>query len=276
MSTLIVPINFSDCAIKAMDYAFDFAKEFSFDIHLFHTITMVKVAETMGTSGIDPLPDLQEDATNKLMEIVRQKNVTHASVPCQYEVRVGSLIDELSDLTSSIKPIAIFMGISGHGNVVEQWIGSKTIEVMKQILYPVIVIPKEASFRPIRKICLACDLEEVIRSTPALSIRTLATVFNAKVDILNIDYQNRHFTPSTPDEMKALEIMLESTISDFHFLEDEHVEKGIDQFVRANDIDMVIVIPKKHPFLERLFTISHSTATAYLTEVPLLALHVIA
>jgi nucleotide-binding universal stress UspA family protein len=273
MSTIIVPTDFSATADNALNYAVQFAERYSFDVTLFHSLTLAHVAIAGGIHPELNVGGLNEDVNKRIAQLLEPLKEAHPSVQFITEVSTGPLVETLNNYCHATKPIAVFMGITGEGSTLDKLFGSNAIEVMNHTTYPVVIVPHQSVFKPLQKICLACDLKEVVSTTPPLSIKTLAHLFNAEVHILNIDYKHRNFTPSTPDEIEILESMLDQIKPSFHFIEDEHVQHGIDSFITEHNMDMVIVIPKRHPFFENLFHKSTTKQLAYTTHVPLLAVH---
>jgi K+-sensing histidine kinase KdpD len=135
------------------------------------------------------------------------------------------------------------------------------------------VIPPGVRYKPVHKIGLACDFKNVIAATPEKEIKSIVKEFNAALLVLNVDYHNQHFEGNTPEESFLLHNMLAEVKPSYHFIEKENVEEGINEFAETNNIDFIIVIPKKHQFLEGLFHKSLSKELAFHSHVPVMAIH---
>lgn len=68
--------------------------------------------------------------------------------------------------------------------------------------------------------------------------------FNAELDVLNVDYHNKHFKPETPEQSLLLHTMLEEANPSYHFIEHADIEDGINEFAEKNNLDLIITIPK--------------------------------
>jgi nucleotide-binding universal stress UspA family protein len=51
------------------------------------------------------------------------------------------------------------------------------------------------------------------------------------------------------------------------------VEEGISEFAEKNNLDLVILFPKKHSLLESLFEKSHTRDLIHQTRIPLMCVH---
>ncbi|WP_320077379.1 universal stress protein, partial [Klebsiella aerogenes] len=80
----------------------------------------------------------------------------------------------------------IVMGITGAGAVEETLIGSNAVSVARHSTTPVIIVPANASFVPIKEILFACDYKKVVESTPVAAIKSLLRATHAELFVLNV------------------------------------------------------------------------------------------
>jgi len=90
---------------------------------------------------------------------------------------------------------------------------------------------------------------------------------------LNIDFHNRNYRPNTQSEINQLDSLFENINHSFHFIENENVEDAIDDYVEKENMDMLIMIPRKYSFFESLFHKSKTKEMLFHSHVPILALH---
>lgn len=272
MNTLLIPTDFSPVADNALQYAIDMAKEYNFDITLYHVVQLSTIA-TAEAVYIDTFSELSKQAEIKLNEKANSISQQNPSINVHFKVDSGLFLDSLNAYCQEIAPIAVVMGMSGTGSTMDKIIGSHAINAMNTLHQPMIIVPHKATFKPIHKICFACDLKQVATATPIVAFKAFSKLFNAQIHILNIDFHNRHFTPETKDEIDSLYQLFENIQHEFHFIESENVQNAIDDFIDKNGMDMVIMIPKKHSFWEGLFRKSQTKEMMYHSHIPILALH---
>ncbi len=272
MNTLLIPTDFSPIADNALEYALDMAATYHLNITLLHVV-LLSTPTVPEVIYVDVLTDIQKHAEEKMEKKMADLIEQHPSINFYSKVETGLFLDTLDSYCNEIKPIAIVMGITGDGTSLEKLIGSNTLLAMKSTSYPLIVVPKHAHFKQVEKICFACDLKDVTNSTPVLAIKTFAKFFNAEIHILNIDYHNRHYTANTALELDVLTNMFETIEPKFHFIENENLQDAINDFIDVNNIDLLIMLPKKHSFFESLFRKSQTKEMLYQSHIPILALH---
>lgn len=271
MNTLLIPTDFSIVADNALKYALDMATHYQLDITLFHVvqITAPEVANIFYADSISDFATHAEQKMNSKVEVLKAE-YPHLNINCKVES--GLFLDSLNTYCEEAKPIAVIMGITGDGDGIDKIIGSNAILAMDNLSNPLIVVPKNSYFRSINKVCFACDLKNVATSTPLLAIKTFAKLFNSEVHILNIDYHNRNFTPNTQNEIDVLNLMFDNIDHKFHFIENESIQDAINDFIDANEMEMLIMLPKKHSFFASLFKKSQTKEMLYHSHIPILAL----
>jgi nucleotide-binding universal stress UspA family protein len=273
MNTLIVPTDFSTTADNSLQYAVAFAKAYNFSVTLFHSVSFATIGSVNSLHPIEHGEQFLVDAEHSLREKIIQLKRDYPEVEFHQVAMVGSLMDNLLEVCQQLSPIAIIMGITGTNSSMDKIIGSNATTIAQELKYPVIIVPKGAEFKPIQTVTFACDLKNVVASTPLVSIRTFMKLFASKLHVLNVDYHNRNFTPRTPEEMHILDTMLDEVPHEFQFIEDEDVQHAINAFVEQHQIDMLIMIPKKHNLWDTIFKKSHTKEMAYHSHVPILSLH---
>jgi nucleotide-binding universal stress UspA family protein len=163
------------------------------------------------------------------------------------------------------------MGVTGGNKVEEVLIGSNTISVAKHVTVPVFIIPKNASYRKLEQIVLACDFKKVVDSMPVQAIKNILDVTKAKLHILNVSEKNTK--PDEAFESLLLDTLFQGYQPEYHFIHDTHFTEAINHFADEHAIDLIITIPKKHGLFEGLFRKSHTRSLAFHSHVPLMVIH---
>lgn len=272
MKTILVPTDFSPIAENALWFAADMAKHINGCLLLLHVYQVpITVSEVpMVMINADELKAESETNLHELKETL-EKN-TMGSVPVFFQSRLGSVGTELEDICETIHPFAVVMGTHGSTRTASTAFGSNSLAAIRRLHVPVMLIPPGASFRPIQKIGLACDLKKVCDTTPEKEIKTIVKEFGAELHVLNVDSRFEHFAPHGREQTAVLHNMLEELHPHYHFIYRENIEESLDDFAQRNDLDFLIVVPKKHAFPEGLFHRSCSKKLAARAHVPVMAI----
>ncbi len=273
MKTLIVPTDFSPVSLNAANYAADMAHAIGADLILLHVIQIpVSVAEM-------PLSEMtyEEMIRQAEKEIQNLKDKlawrTSGKINITADVSAGSIGFQLQELCKRKKPFAVVMGTQGAGAVERFFIGSNTLTAVHTIPYPVLVVPEQAVFKEIKKIAWACDLKDADEPFPLDNLKELMSIFNASLDILNVESGGHKMTKDSATQSVSLQNLLAGFHPRFHFISEESVEDGINKFTEENLPDLLLVIPKKHGFFESLFRRSQSKKIVLHPHTPVMTIH---
>ena len=274
MKTIIVPTDFSPVATNAMNFAADMAVNINASLTLLH-VYQVPVSMTDVPVVLVSTEELRKNSEAKLQDLKESFiHITSGKIKIYTEAKMGDVTDELEDLCKHIQPFAVVMGTKGASAVERIIFGSTTLTAIRHLVWPVIVVPPGKKYgKGIKKIGFACDFNKVVESTPVQFIKNMVKEFGAELHVLNVDYENKHFKPETPEESLMLHTLLEDLNPNYHFINNADIEDGINQFTEKNDIDLLITIPKKHNLLEGLFKTSSTKQLVTQSHVPVMCVH---
>ena len=274
MKTIIVPTDFSPTATNAMNFAADMAMNINASLMLLH-VYQVPVSMTDVPVVLISADELKKDSERQLNEAKESlTHITSGKVKIYTEAIMGDVADELEDVCNRIEPFAVVMGTKGTSGLERMLFGSTTLTAIRHLKWPVIVVPPGKEYGAgIKKIGFACDFDKVVENTPVQFIKNMVKAFNAELHVLNVDYENRHFKPETPEESLMLQTLLEDLNPAYHFVNNKDIEDGINEFAETNNIDLLITIPKKHSLLDGLFKHSSTKGLVMQSHVPVMCVH---
>ena len=274
MKTIIVPTDFSPVATNAMNFAADMAVNINASLMLLH-VYQVPVSMTDVPVVLVSADELRKNSEAKLRELKESlTHITSGEIKIYAEARMGDVSDELEEVCKQIRPFAVIMGTRGASGVERILFGSTTLTAIRHLKWPVIVVPPGKEYgKGMKKIGFACDFKKVVESTPVQFIKNMVKEFGAELHVLNVDYENKHFKPETPEESLMLHTLLEDLNPNYHFINHVDIEEGINEFVESNNIDLLITIPKKHKLLDSLFKPSSTKQLVTQSHVPVMCVH---
>ena len=162
MKTIIAATDFSPVATNAVHYALNMAKENGLSLILFHAyeLPVVYTDVPINIPGEEELRKTAEDNLNEL-----KQNLAHISseqIKIYTQVSSGNTVTELKAYCKKINPFAVVMGALGKSALAQVLFGSTTLDAVRRLQWPVIVVPPGAVYRPVKKIGLACDFKKVV------------------------------------------------------------------------------------------------------------------
>lgn len=273
MKTIIVPVDFSPVSENAAVYAAALAKVVNAKIILVHCVALpVSMADVPLPNNM--LAEMTSEADHSIVAL-RNKLIAHGGSQVQISTSVisGYVISELQAIADEIEVFAVVMGCKGLGNSNLFMFGSTAIEAMQDLNCRVILVPEYVSYKPVHKIGLCSDMKDVNKVLPASAISEMVRIFDSKLEILYVNTDGEDMPGNVLPEAKKLQSLLSGINPVFHFVDSDRIDIGVTMFVKNEQIDMLLVIPKKHGFLGAVFHKSISKEIAQHLQVPIIILH---
>jgi len=274
MKTILVPTDFSKASDNAIEYAVEIAKATHAGLILFHAYR-VPIIATEAVVVIPATGDIEQYALHNLKETKRKIQLQHRiGLEIECICKCGFAVEEINFYTNEHAIDFIVMGMHGAGYLTEKLIGSVTTSLIRDSNCPVMAIDQHVKFRTIKKIVLACDYKK-IRKPLLWTLKDIAQLFDSHIYILNIMNEAELVLNDSQSAScgSALEHAFSRVEHSFHYKTNEDVVDGINEYVINEQMDMVVMIPRKHSGLETLFHEPNTKRMAFHTHVPVLALH---
>jgi nucleotide-binding universal stress UspA family protein len=274
MKKLLVPTDFSDTSKNAALFAAQMAADIqNAKIILIHVSDKI----TGGSDG-SPLTEDDDDRRVILTEALSQlKNelLAVAQAPIEFAMEKGtSLVETLTRYVRHQAIDMVVMGITGATRLEQIFMGSNTLDMAKEGVCPVLIIPPDAKYRKIKNVVLASDFKEIETTIPVAPLKATLDLFKPALHIVNVD--SEHYVELTDEykaERKKLETMLKDYSPEFSFIRQYDFFDAISQFVDDRNIDLILIVPKDRSFVPSLFKTSHTKKLAYHSHVPIVAIH---
>jgi nucleotide-binding universal stress UspA family protein len=272
MKSIVVPVDFSACSANAARYAADLALAIKADLHLIHVIQVpVTAAELNMTESV--YRDMVEGANISLKKMQADLTKrTQQRIRIDILVDAGNVADKVRDLCRQVSAYAIVLGASGPK--LEKFLaGSPVGSLLRQLDYPVLIVPETAVFKQFRRILLAFDLDDIgcgmPHSLPLL--KDLREHFGSRFDIITVETGKVMSDEASCFECGGWKEQLKELYPEVHYIRKAKVEEGIMEYLGHHEADLVMVFPKKHGFFD--FHVSQSRRLAQNSPIPVLSLH---
>ena len=273
MKRIVVPVDFSSTSTNAAEFAGNLAAFYGAEIWLYHAY-QIPIALSEFAYPVVDIAEMQKAAEHELSLL---KDVTETklrvTIPIHIKAEMNVLQLGLANICDELKPDMVVMGLSGKNALTRLIVGSNTIKAINELTYPLLVVPPKAEFIPVRKIGFACDYQQVEKTTPVALLKKIVTDFHAELHVMNIESNGRHTDPDKARESFLINNLLRDIKAEFHSIEAGEITEGINWFVDHTKLDWLVVIPKKHRLLEKIFRRSHTKELVYHTHIPVLCIH---
>lgn len=273
MNTIVAPTDFSASSVNAVNYAADLALLTGYSLSVLHVcIVPIAVGDAMPVVTTGELYSDAEKQMDKLKQELTARTENRLKIVT--EIRQGSIISEIYNYCHSANPWLVIIGGEKAGSFERLLLGGRTTDAIRHLQWPLIIVPSDVKFRAIRRIGLACDLKNVEETIPLKQVEELVRTFKAELYVLHVSTQpGEQFDEEIIEQTESLRDILQHLNPHYKFINDSNVETGIDEFAQRHHVDLLIMLPKRHGFLHRLFYNSQSKKMVLNSHVPLVSIH---
>ena len=262
---IIVPVDFSNNAHNAYLFALSIATTFELDLVVVHiyneSYSITRTEELMKKLDqfVGHIPKEDSDIMAKTRVITR--------------VIQGEAIKEIINLSQ--QGFMIVMGKRGIHEVSERVFGSVSSAVAQNARCPILLVPKGSKFDGFNHILFASNLES---STEKMldNIKEFAAKFKASLHFIHVkEFGKEEDFIETED--RIFEDLFKNKEPDFSFnlasISSKSVQKGLEQYAKENDIDLIALVNFQRSFWHNLFGQSLTKKMALNTNFPILVYH---
>ena len=147
LSRILVPVDFSACSMKALQYAIPFARQFNASITL---LNVVRINYAVGTEfGAVDFPFIETEIRKGAEKQLAALAAEHASsgVKVDTELRSGLEAQGIAEAAKSLESDLIILSTHGHTGLKHLFLGSVAENVVRLAPCPVLVVrEKEHEF----------------------------------------------------------------------------------------------------------------------------------
>lgn len=278
MKHILIPTDFSENARNAVKYAVSFFQDTPATFYLLHVSlaedvneekAYYKLSENYGKEKIfyNPLKNL--DAELKRAEAISTNNNHHF-------IAIHEYVDFIESIRRHVREKEIdyiIMGTKGASENNGEMVGTNTGNVITKVKCSILVIPKKATYHPLRTVVFPTDFNIFYKNRILNTITDILKVKNTSLSILYISKRVKELTSLQQKNRDFLQEHLEDKSHEIFFITDDSMEKAVDSFVKKNKADLIAMVAKNLNFFQRLFFKPTAEKISYHTKVPFLVLH---
>lgn len=263
---IVVPIDFSNCSKKALEYAINLNKIAKGNLTILHAIQVPILAGDDSTTGTE----IREEVAQKLDEIRTEMPVLQ-EIEYDFELSFDQMTSSIIKLDKKAAVDLIVMGTKGATGAKEIFLGSNTYETIKEIKCPVLAIPEKSLGFQLSPIAFASDYKRIEKYKDLDTLLYFSKLRNSEIHILHIGED----TKISRDELvvgRSQDQYFKDTRHSYHFINGSDIANEINRYIESNGIKILALYARKHDLTDKLFHHSLTQEMTYHGEIPLLVL----
>lgn len=277
MRHILLPTDFSDNSWSAIVYAIDLFIEEGAVFHLLHAFSPYIVAPSgpMEAQIMDETiyRAVEENAKRELDGFKKKIIVSYPTANVELHAKFDFFTTSINRFLTDHEVNCIVLGTKGASGIKEIVMGSNTSSLIGKVKTPILAIPEETIYHPVKKVVMCTDLNVVPTEKGLQTVKRLLDLTGASLHVLSVLKTERELTRNELDVQDVYGKLLKNSNVIFKTYHNKDIEAGINLYVEEINADMICAIARKHTFFERLLERSKSKALTNHTKLPILVLN---
>lgn len=262
MKNILVPIGTNPDSYFTLQYAVDFAVEFSSKIYLMDVFTV-----SSKTGGLSKISEkVAKNSKERIKEVIDKVNAKGVEIKiASYN---GDIADGLKEIDKELGIDLIIMAPRSNDIKEELYLGYTSGKIIKQTNIPTLIVPKGTTLKPMRTILTAFKSGILKKKRVLKPLIAIKEKFGAKVNLLMVK------TPGyTSDDLK-INTALMDLCSKLTITENPTTYLGVLEHFQSQKPDLLVVFRRKRGFFKKLWEKSTVLKSEFSAPTPVLVLSV--
>ena len=277
----MVPTDFSPNANKALDFAVEIASGARASIILVYVNDLLDTTFREKTALENKYGLPGEEAAEMELEMICKNIRESMRLDVTYQVFGGTVTSAILDAAKENNASLVVMGTLGNTGFKEKLVGSITAAIISKSDIPVMAVPILSEWQIPKNIMMAvnhfderpANTEMVFKIARLFNSKVTVAVFTDEDDAEAADYLEN--TRGIISYGQELESIYKDIKVDAVRLYGHKFQESIDEFIAANQVDMLVMFTHKRNFIESVFNKSVSSKMSYHTNIPLITIPVV-
>lgn len=275
---ILVPIDFSEQALIALDQSFNLARLTRADITLLYVLD----EEHSNLFSIFGKEKKAKKEKNKFQKGIKEKldklakeTTAKSGVKINTRISIGKIYEEIVKVANELNAAFIIMGTNGQHGLRKKFIGSNALRVVKESHCPVITIAGKKHRSGCKVIVLPLDLTEETKEKTGKAIE-LANYFGSSIKVVSIiNTKDQLIIDKLKTQLKQVEAFIKrrklSVTSEL--VENNNIVEGVLKYTKKVKADLILIMTQSEMDWTDMFIGSSAQEIINNSDVPVLSIH---
>ncbi len=259
MKRILVPVDFSVQAERALEAAAQIASKVATEIYLLHMVDLPANQTDMEDHGDASGPAKMlflRKVHEKFEEMMNLKFLDGLTV--HEEIRFHKTFSGIIDYSKELNIDLIIMGSQGATGIKEMFIGSNTEKVVRHSDVPVLVVKKGMKKTGLTKYVFASNFSDEVKPAFGRFLKFIS-IFNGEAHLLFVNtIHNFESTKKTSKRLREFITGFDMPKHSLNIFNDTSIEQGILNFSKDLDADVIALNTHQRSGLSSMFNESIS------------------
>lgn len=267
MKTIIVGTDFTASSTNACKYAAFLAIKLNCKLTIFNMIESPFVHSNVGLYGLT-YTTVKTNSQQKVNKLVNELSKLFPTIEINHFVSIDDFKEELKKFVLSHQVKVVVMGLETKDKISKFIYGSHGVSIAGKIDAPVIIVPQSYKTHQLLKTVLAVDNREKLHQSSLKEFEVFVKEINSELNLLHVKTEDEIFNSQKISSLKINDEDLPIQI-----ISAKDIQDGLKKFSLASNIDLVVIISKKHSIFHNLFSESTTKKIAFISKVPMMSIN---
>ncbi len=247
-NNIVVPIDFSEQSLIALNQSYNLARHSNADITMVYVID-----EAVFTSMLHIFSDkdkheelLREGISSKLKTLCSGAKAK-SGLDINFRIEKGKIYEQVTSVAEKLNASFIVMGTSGESTLKKKFIGSNSVRVISEAHCPVITIKGKDHNLGCKTIVLPLDLSKETKEKTNECVE-IAKFFNSQVKVVSIVNSEDEFLVNRLNRQmdQVVEFISSNDINcTGEFIKDHDISESIIDYSVQVNADLIIIMTQQ-------------------------------
>lgn len=276
MKNILLLTDFSDNSINAIDYALKLFSGHNCNFYVLHVeLSNTYLSDDLMAGGNQSIYDsLVKKSKTKLNTLLKDLKSKSENENFKFEMLIDHDIftDAIKQVIDAKHIELVVMGTNGVTGAKEVVFGSNTINVIRKVYCPTLVIPEDFEYQTPNQVLLPLDLYDALNGDAFTAVLNFTKRFGKKLHMVRVNPNNEDAAEQRKDKQN-IDTLLTDLDFEYHVVTDIPMPHVVDSYVQIHNIDITTLLVQKESLFERFFIGSPTTKISNKLRVPLLVFH---
>ncbi len=258
MKNILVPLGTSSNAHETLQYAVDFASEFSAEIFVMEVFTVIKKTGSLANIS----SKVTENSKKRLKEIIGKVNAKKVTI--KIATYNGNIADGLKEIDADLGIDLIVLAPRSNDIKEELYLGNTSGRIIKKTDIPVLIVPRGMIFKPFGTVLTAFKSGRLKRKGILDPLVLIKNRFKAEVNLLLVK------TPGYSDEDLKIDTALMDISSQLTITDNATTYQGVLEHFQSQRPELLCVFRRKRGFFKKLWEKNTILKSEFFVRIPVL------
>ena len=265
MSFIICATDFKEAALNAIHYSCGLCRQYNCELIILHSQSISnKIVKVIHKTDVETM--------DKMNNLVKKVRLYYPDVTINGEVLSGNVIESLHNYTlKKGDPLLVVVG-NNYNPENPAFMDGNLLQIFKNLKCPVVAIPTNKTFQPLKKICFAFDNNIHGAESALRDLTRFVVARNVQLHVI-IGWADGISRDNLPEIYPAADKIISAAKPVHHFINMKNLNSEINDFAVKHHMDWLAILPRHRSYVSELVHKSHTQYMINNTDFPIMALH---